>query len=178
MVCDRCKATVERALSKSKILFEQINLGEIKLKKDPTSEQLARFKVEISNQGFEMIESRTSRTISQIKSAVIEFVRDSSEHKPNFSDYIIERLHKDYSGLSNLFSSVEGQTIERYLILHKIERAKELIVYDELSMQQIADALDYSSVPHFSNQFKKITGLSPSHFKKVGIQKRKPLDGV
>lgn len=179
MVCDRCKVTIERALHHHQILFQHVNLGEVELQKDPTADQLKRFKSEIETYGFELIEDKTSRLISRIKSAVVEFIHYSEgTRKDNFSSFLEDKLNKEYSSLSHLFSSVEGITIERYLILQKVERVKELLVYDELSLQQIADTLGYSSVPHLSNQFKKITGLSPGHFRKIGAGKRKSLDKV
>jgi AraC-like DNA-binding protein len=178
MVCDRCKTTVANALKNHGIVYEQLNLGEVEISGQLAEHQLLNFKEEIEGHGFELIEDKTSRIISRIKSAVVGFIHYRDGTKGNFSDFLEERLHKEYSSLSHLFSSVEGLTIERYLILQKIERIKELLVYDEMSLQQIADALGYSSVPHLSNQFKKITGLSPTHFRKIGAGKRKSLDKV
>lgn len=178
MVCDRCKATVARALHEQGMSFETLSLGEVVLDKEPGTRQLEAFRKEIEAHGFELIEDKTSRLISKIKSAIVEFIHYNKESKVNFSGFLEERLHKEYSTLTHLFSSVEGVTIERYLILQKVERIKELLVYDEMTLQEIADVLGYSSVPHLSNQFKKITGLSPGHFRKIGASKRKSLDRV
>jgi AraC family transcriptional regulator len=180
MVCDRCIMAVKNELEKASIDFQTIALGEITLNNEPTNEQLSQFEAGISQLGFELIEDKTARTVSAIKNAVLEFVRHPPEKKGSlkFSAFLSEKLHKDYNNLSNLFSSIEGTTIEQYLIRQKIERVKELLVYDELSLSQIAHELDYSSVQHLSNQFKKITGLTPSHFKQIGALKRTPLDKV
>jgi YesN/AraC family two-component response regulator len=179
MVCDRCKTAVHRELQRLTVEPSEINLGEVKLVQSLSSEQLERFSKAIKLLGFELIEDKTARLISKIKSAAIEFIHYTNQKsRPNFSAYLIEKLHKDYSSLSHLFSEVEGITLEHFLILQKVEHAKELLVYDELSMQEIADQLGYSSAPHLSNQFKKITGLTPSHFKKIRSVKRNSLDNV
>lgn len=179
MVCDRCKTTVAQTLTSNGIAFTRIGLGEVEVVNDPTPAQYENLEREIRDHGFELIEDKTSRIISQIKAAVVEFIHyNKLTTRTNFSDFLAEKLHKEYSSLSHLFSSVEGVTIERYLILQKVERIKELLVYDEMSLQEIADALGYSSVPHLSNQFKKITGLTPSHFRKIGADRRKSLDKV
>lgn len=177
MVCDRCKMAVRNELDKLHLAYKSIELGEVELTDTPQPAQLEKFKESISQLGFELIEDKTARIISSIKIAVIEFIRGNSKnHKLKFSVYLSERLHKDYNSLSSLFSSVEGTTVEQYLIQQKIERVKELLVYDELSLSEIASELAYSSVQHLSSQFKKVTGLTPSHFKQVSENKRKPLD--
>ncbi len=180
MVCDRCKMAVQRELDSAGISFEEIELGEVKVKQEPTREQLANFSQAIQNLGFELIEDKSGRTVNAIKKTIIEYVRDQkvSKRKLKFSAFLSDRLNKDYNSLSSLFSEVEGTTIEQYLIHQKIERTKELLVYDELSLSEIAIELGYSSVQHLSNQFKKITGLTPSHFKKLGEKKRIALDKV
>lgn len=179
MVCDRCKLVVRAQLKTAGLPFLSVELGEVTLSETPDPDKLDRFRQAIEKDGFELIADRAARTISQIKTQIIEYVREDEDHgRHNFSDYLSEKLAKDYSTLSKLFSEVEGITIEKYLILQKIERVKELLVYDEMNLSQIADALHYSSVQHLSNQFKKVTGLTPSHFKKVGIEKRKPIDKV
>jgi AraC family transcriptional regulator len=180
MVCDRCVMAVKQELEKSRLDYEQIELGEVSLKEEPSSEQLAQFKKGISDIGFELIEDKTARTISAIKNAVLEFVRtdSSANRKLKFSVYLSEKINKDYNHLSALFSAVEGTTIEHHLILQKIERVKELLVYDELSLSEISHTMGYSSVQHLSTQFKKVTGLTPSHFKQIKEHKRKPLDHV
>jgi AraC family transcriptional regulator len=175
MVCDRCKMAVKEALVESGMDFTAIDLGEVTLNNPPTSTQLNNFSERITNLGFELIEDKAARIISQIKSAVLLYVRENkSVRKLKFSVF----LAKEYNYLSSLFSSIEGTTIEQHLIHQKIERVKELLVYDELSLSQIAHELGYSSVQHLSNQFKKVTGLTPSHFKQVKEKKRKPLDQI
>ena len=180
MVCDRCRMAVQRELENSGVQYETVELGEVKLKSDPTKEQLQNFSKSIAALGFELLEDKTVRTISTIKNAIIDFVRnpESAKRKVKFSVFLSDKLNKDYNTLSSLFSENEGTTIEQYLIHQKIERTKELLVYDELSLSEIAHQLGYSSVQHLSNQFKKITGLTPSHFKKLGEKKRIALDKV
>lgn len=180
MVCNRCIMAVEQQLEKSGLNYTHVDLGEVTLADKPSQEQLQQFNTRIRNLGFELIEDKTARIISSIKKVVIDYVRNSSarDKKLKFSVYLSEKLDKDYHYLSNLFSSVEGTTIEQFLILHKIERVKELLVYGELSLSEIAYELGYSSVQHLSNQFKKVTGLTPSHFKKIGENKRHPLDEI
>lgn len=179
MVCDRCKMVVTNELEKSGMSFSTVDLGEVTLTKEPTAEQLENFKNQISAIGFELIEDKTARVISQIKSVVLRYVRENaSSRKFKFSNFLADNLAKDYNYLSSHFSSLEGTTIEQYLINQKIERVKELLVYDELSLSEIARELGYSSLQHLSNQFKKVTGLTPSHFKRIKENKRKPLDQV
>lgn len=180
MVCDRCIMAVKNALEASDLKYNAVGLGEVTLTEDPEPAQLEQFKDTITQLGFEWIEDKSARMVSAIKKTVIEFVHHHSAEakKIKFSVYLSEQLHKEYNYLSSLFSSVEGTTIEQYLIHQKIERAKELLVYDELSLSQIAHDLGYSSVQHLSNQFKKITGLTPSHFKQVKENRRKPLDKI
>ncbi len=176
MVCDRCKLVVRQELEKAGISYINIELGEVEIPKEPSAKSLDRFQEAIGKLGFELIEDKNSRIISKVKSLTIGFINKPEEK--NFSEVLTENLHKDYGSISSLFSEVEGITIEKYLILHRIERVKELLVYDELSLGQIADELGYSSINHLSSQFKKITGLSPSHFKKIREVKRQPLDQV
>jgi YesN/AraC family two-component response regulator len=179
MVCDRCKMAVRQELDKAGISYNDIELGEVTLKSAPSADQSKRFQESVTALGFEIIEDKTARIVSSIKNAVLSFVRDeSNERKLKFSVYLSEKLHKEYNYLSHLFSEIEGTTIEQYLIHQKIERVKELLVYDEQSLSEIANELGYSSVQHLSNQFKKVTGLTPSHFKQVKENKRTPLDQV
>ncbi len=178
MVCDRCKAAVKGELDKNGIAYDSIELGEVKLKGSLSDKQLSSLTSGIENLGFELIEDKSARLVSQIKKAIIEWVHGKENPKLKFSAYLSDLLHKDYASLSSLFSTVEGTTIEQYLIHQKIERAKELLVYDELSLSEIADQLHYSSLQHLSTQFKKITGLTPSHFKKIGAAKRVSIDKV
>ena len=142
-----------------------------------TSTQIKAVAARLQEYGFELLEDKRVRTVEKIKTTVLELIRTSSlDLKVNFSNYLAEKLHRDYNGLSTLFSSLEGMTIEQYTIRQKIERAKELLAYDELSLSQIADELHYSSVAHLSNQFKKITGMTPSQFKQLAHKNRQPLD--
>lgn len=179
MVCDRCKLAVKAELDRFDIPYQQIELGEVVLPAKPDEGKIQQFEKAIRDIGFELIEDKTARTISAIKGAVLKFVREeASNRKLKFSAFLSDQLHKDYNHLSHLFSDVEGTTIEQYLILQKIERVKELLVYDELSLSEISHELGYSSVQHLSNQFKKVTGLTPSHFKKVKENKRTALDKI
>lgn len=180
MVCDRCIMAVKNELVKNKISYTSITLGQVDLAELPSSERLEDFKKDITALGFELIEDKSARIVSGIKNAVIEFIHKPSSltKKLKFSVYLADKLNKEYNYLSNLFSSIEGTTIEQYQIHQKIERVKELLVYDELTLSEIAHELGYSSVQHLSNQFKKVTGLTPSHFKQVKENKRVPIDKV
>jgi len=177
MVCDRCRMSVAQLLDKMQTPYRRVDLGEVDLVNEPTDQFLESFKEQIHALGFELIEDRNSRVISKIKSAVIDLVRGSKNNKYKLSTYLSDLLRKDYNSLSTLFSSVEGITIEHFLILQKIEYVKELLAYDELSLSEIANKLHYSSVQHLSNQFKKITGLTPSQFKTLRT-KRTSLDKI
>lgn len=179
MVCNRCIMVVKNELEK--IGFHPVNLtlGEVELDRVINDEEKQTINNHLQSFGFELIDDRKSRLIGQIKSLIIELVHhQNSELKSNLSEFLSSKLHHDYTYLSNLFSEVEGTTIEKYFIAQKIEKVKELLVYDELSLSEIAFQLNYSSVAHLSNQFKKITGLTPSHFKNIKADKRKPLDEV
>lgn len=156
-----------------------VNLGEVELEEEISSTDKETINNHLKAYGFELIDDKKSRLIGQIKSYIIELVHhQNNELKTNLSDYLSGRLHHDYTYLSNLFSEVEGTTIEKYFIAQKIEKVKELLVYDELTLSEIAFRLNYSSVAHLSNQFKKVTGLTPSHFKNIKADKRKPLDDL
>ena len=178
MVCDRCTMVVRQELEKLGIVAASIRLGEIELPATPDDRQLESIRNSLSAVGFEIIDDKKSRVIEQIKAAIIDVVQHQKKLTTNLSDYLAREIGKDYSYQSNLFSEVEGTTIEQYFIHQKIEKVKELLVYDELTLSEIAYALGYSSVAHLSNQFKKVTGLTPSHFKKIGTTKRTPLDKV
>ena len=179
MVCDRCKMAVQSELNAVGIKYNQITLGEVTVTDLPSDAQVKQFQTRIEKLGFELIEDKTARTISAIKNAVIEYVHGKTGKQPlKFSAFATEKLKKDYNYLSNLFSAFEGKTIEQFIILQKIERAKEFLVYDELTLSEIAYALGYSSVQHLSTQFKKVTGLTPSHFKQIGEKRRKSLDQI
>lgn len=180
MVCNRCIKVVKEELENLGYQVNAIILGEATIQtKDKINFDLIN-KV-LTENGFELIDSRHARIIERIKITVIESIRDMAEGKLkdiSFTDLLQENLNLSYQYLSALFSSSEGITIEKYIILQKIEKVKELIVYDELSFSEIAYRLGYSSVQHLSNQFKKITGLTPSHFKKIKNFKRNPLDKI
>lgn len=165
----------------NKLSFNVINikLGEVTLEKEPTPEERKNLNEVLISLGFQIIDDKKGSTIEKIKNIIIEMIHyQDSNVKTNLSDVLSSRLHHDYNYLSNLFSEVEGTTIEKYFIAQKVERVKELLVYDELSLSEIAFQLNYSSVAYLSNQFKKVTGLTPSHFKQIREDKRKPLDEV
>ena len=178
MVCDRCRMSVARVLDDLNVPYRRIDLGEVELVNEPGEKLLDEIKQQITPLGFELIEDRNSRVISRIKSAVIDLVRGGKNNRFKLSTYLSEQLGKDYNSLSTLFSSVEGVTIEQFHIHQKIEYVKELLAYDELSLSEIADKLQYSSVQHLSNQFKKVTGLTPSHFKSIRHGRRTALDKI
>lgn len=179
MVCNRCIMVVKSELEKFGYQPLNINLGEILLSNELTDSEKEIFNQHLKTFGFEIIDDRKSRLIGQIKSSIIEIVhQQNSELKSNLSDHLSSKLHHDYTYISNLFSEVEGTTIEKYFITQKIEKVKELLVYDELSLSEIADQMNYSSVAYLSNQFKRVTGLTPTYFKNIKADKRKPLDEV
>ncbi|MGG5507236.1 MULTISPECIES: helix-turn-helix domain-containing protein [unclassified Myroides] len=179
MVCNRCVFMVQQEIEKLGLSIQSIKLGEVELKQElsvPEKEALSKALVAL---GFYLIDDKKSQLITKIKSAIVELVHHrDNELKVNLSDFLSTELGHDYNYLSNLFSEIEGKTIEKYFIAQKIEKIKELLVYDELSLSEIAHQLNYSSVAYLSNQFKKVTGLTPSHFKKIRDNKRKPLDEV
>ena len=177
MVCNRCVMTVENILKEQRIPFHQVTLGEVELERKLTKEETNNIETALHKVGFELIETRVNKIIEDIKQAVIEYLNlgmDSQNQK--LSAFITKKIPNDYSYLSDLFSSVEGKTIEQYFILQRIEKVKELLVYDQLSLTEISYQTGFSSVHHLSAQFKKITGLTPSHFKKIGMEKRRALD--
>lgn len=179
MVCNRCIMVVQHELDKLGLTALSIKLGEVIFEDSPTPEEKARLEEALLGLGFQVIDDKKGRIIEKIKNTIIELVHhQDNDAKNNLSDVLSAKLHHDYNYLSNLFSEVESTTIEKYFIAQKIERVKELLVYDELSLSEIAFQLNYSSVAYLSNQFKKITGLTPSHFKQIKGEKRKPLDEV
>jgi len=179
MVCNRCKWVVKTELEKLGHEVMVVNLGEVELKNEVSADELQNIENKLQEFGFELISDKSSVLIEQIKTLIIELVQKPDElEKQNLSQYLSQQMHKDYSALSKLFSEVTGITIEQYFILQKIERAKELIVYDELSLTQIAWELGYSSVAHLSSQFKKVTGLTPRHFKNLKHKQRNSLDEI
>jgi AraC-like DNA-binding protein len=177
MVCDRCKKTVTTILCDLGIEHKPVYLGEVHLNKPIDKSLKEKLSSRLSTEGFELIDNRKSRLIEQIKSALISQIQNEYPDKRiSLSKFLAQQLNHDYSYLSSLFSSVEGKTIEHYFIQQKIEKVKELLVYDELTLSEIAYKLGYSSVAHLSNQFKKETGLTPSHFKTIGSAKRQSID--
>ena len=179
MVCNRCIMVVQNEMDKLGFDVKNIKLGEVMLAKEPTPEEKSNLEKVLVPLGFEIIDDKKSRIIEQVKNIIIDLVHhQDNDIKINLSDVLSSKLHHDYNYLSNLFSEVEGTTIEKYFIAQKIEKVKELLVYDELSLSEIAFRLNYSSVAYLSNQFKKITGLTPSHFKQIKVDKRKPLDSL
>ena len=159
--------------------FIVVDLGEIDIMEDLTSRQREQLKSALAESGLELMDDKKAILIEKIKNVVIEMVHYADElPKTNYSDYIGEKLHHDYTYLSNIFSEVKGMTIQQFIIIHKVERIKELILYGELNMTEIAWRLNYSSVAHLSNQFKKITGLTPSHFKQLKNKKRTPIEDI
>jgi AraC-like DNA-binding protein len=180
MVCNRCIKAVQEEIESLGFTLKSIQLGEVVLNEEVDGNDTRRISKVLSDNGFELITDNRSWIISRIKTLIIEYIHYDKE-KPkyiNFSDLLASELNHDYSYLSHLFSAVEGKTIEKYMILQRIEKVKELLVYDELSLSEISYKLGYSSVAHLSRQFKNITGLTPSHYKTIREAKRKPLDQV
>ncbi len=180
MVCDRCIKTVASVLKETGLNVQSLQLGKVVVDGTFSKEQLDIFRRSLATEGFELLDDQRSKLIEQIKNEIVNLVHYSEldERRENLSDILVGKLHKDYNYLSNLFSSVENTTIEQYFILQKIEKVKELLVYDELSLSQIAFKLGYSSVGYLSNQFKKITGFTPSGFKKLKDHHRTQLDKI
>lgn len=180
MVCDRCILVVRTILDEAGIDYRNVQLGEVELVNDPDPEQEASLRSKLREQGFELLDDKRSALVSRIKTAIVQLIhREESEAQyMKVSVWLSDKLGMDYSYLSSLFSSIEGVTIEKYVILQRIEKAKELLLYDEMNLTEIADLLGYSSVQHLSQQFRKVTGLTPSHFRQLRENRRKPLDSV
>lgn len=179
MVSNRCKMAVKEALRKLKLHFVVVDLGEVDIMENINEEQRTLLKLELLNSGLELMDDKRAMLIEKIKNVIIDMVHHSEEAiKINFSDFLSEKLNHDYTYLANLFSEVQGTTIEQFIIVHKIERIKELIIYGELNITEIAWKMNYSSVAHLSNQFKKVTGLSPSHFKQMKDKRRSPIEEI
>lgn len=177
MVCNRCKMVVKSELEQLGLQPLTVELGEVELKDELTIEEKERVNTRFLELGFELIDDKKSRLIERVKNLVVELVHHSDEQlNMNVSDYLIRHIPMEYNYLSNLFSEVEGTTIEKFYIAQRLERVKELLVYDELSLSEIADQMGYSSVAYLSTQFKKVVGLTPSHFKSIKTSKRKSLD--
>lgn len=179
MVCPRCIMSVEQILKTNRFSYSNIRLGEVELLTSPTQKQLNKLEADLNSVGFELLDNQKKQHIDKVKTLLIEKVQ-SGDIEDGFSiiKYLSSKVHKDYSHLSRLFTEVEGMTIEQFFILQKIEKAKEWLVYNEFTTGEIAFNLGYSSVQHLSGQFKKITGMTPTQFKKIGSFHRKPLDNV
>lgn len=179
MVSNRCKMAVKEELKKLQLHFIVVDLGEVEIMENISAEQREQLKVALLNTGLELMDDKRAVLIEKIKNVIIEMVHHSDEViKTNFSNYLSEKLNHDYTYLANLFSEVQGTTIEQFIISHKIERIKELIIYDELNISEIAWKMNYKSVSYLSNQFKKVTGLSPSHFKQLKNKRRSPIEEI
>jgi AraC-like DNA-binding protein len=179
MVSARCKMAVKDELKKLGLHFILVELGEVEIMEDITEGQLEELRAGLLVLGLELMDDKRAVLIEKIKTIIIEMVHHTNEGlKINFSNFLSEKLNHSYNYLANLFSEVQGITIEQFIILHKIERIKELIIYDELNITEIAWKMNYSSVQHLSNQFKKATGLSPSHFKQLKDKRRSPIEDI
>lgn len=179
MVSDRCKMRVKYELEKLGLDYTALELGQVEIRGTLSEEQQNLLNTGLKKSGLALIDDKKNILIERIKNVIIELVHYSGNQlKTNFSEYLSEKLNYDYTYLANIFSENQGMTIEHYLLTHKIERVKELLIYDELNITEIADKMHYSSVAHLSNQFKKFTGLTPSHYKRLKYKGRKPLDNL
>ncbi|MFD1096144.1 helix-turn-helix domain-containing protein [Salegentibacter chungangensis] len=179
MVSLRCKLMVKLELEKLGLHYTSIELGKIEIEENIDKALKQKLKSNLAISGLELLDDKKSILIDKIKNVIIEMIHYSEEiPNVNYSDYIAEKLNYDYTYLSNLFSEVEGITIQNFIIKHKVEKAKEFILYDELNLTEIAYRLHYSSVAHLSNQFKKVTGHTPSYFKKIGEKRKSNLENL
>lgn len=179
MVSIRCKMLVKDELKKLGLHYTTVELGVVEIMENITPEQREHLKTMLLRSGLELMDDKKAILIEKIQNVIVEMIHYSDElPKTNFSDYLCEKLSYDYTYMANLFSETKGITIEHYIILHKIERVKELIIYNELNLSEIAMKLHYSSVAHLSHQFKKATGLTPSFFKSLKLRKRSTLENV
>ena len=179
MVSNRCKLAVRDELKKLGLHFIVVDLGEVEIMENLSMEKRELLKKGLINSGLELMDDKKSILIERIKNIIVQMIHHSEEVvKVNFSDYLSEKLSHNYTYLANLFSEVQGTTIEQFIISHKIERIKELMIYGELNITEIAWKMNYSSVAHLSSQFKKVTGLSPSHFKKLKDKRRNSIEDI
>ena len=179
MVSNRCKLAVKEQLTKLGVHFIVVDMGEVEIMEELTTDQHKALQAGLLSSGLELMDDKKSVLIERIKNVITEMIHHSEDvPKVNYSDFISEKLNYDYTYLSNLFSEVKGITIQQFIILHKIERAKELLFYGELNLTEISYKLHYSSVAHLSNQFKKITGLSPSAYKQLKDKHRTPIEEI
>ncbi|GAL86533.1 AraC family transcriptional regulator [Sporocytophaga myxococcoides] len=178
MVCNRCIKVVREELEKLSVNVKDIRLGEVIIN-SPNEPNMTKIKEVLEENGFELLEDKKIKLVEKIKTLLIDQIHHhEGELEVNYSEFLSKEIGKDYHTLSNLFSSIENLTIEKFIILQKIEKVKEYLIYNELTLSELAYKLGYSSVAHLSNQFKQITGFSPSEFKKLKTHQRKPLDGI
>jgi AraC-like DNA-binding protein len=180
MVCDRCVMVVRNQLEELDLPFKNVQLGQVELNEEPKPGKLELLRQRLSELGFELLDDKKSKTVERIKNTIIGLIhgKDAEEFNMKLSVMLEEKLGMDYHYLTTLFSTVEGITIEKYAILQRIEKVKELLMYDEKSLSEIAYEMGYSSVQHLSQQFKKVTGLTPTQFKSLRENNRKPLDKI
>ena len=179
MVCGRCKMVVKSEFEKLGLHTISVELGEVELENDISDNQKTKLLQNLHLLGFDLIDDKKSKTIEKIKTLIIDLVHHkNNDIKVNLSEYLSKNILQDYNSLSNLFSEVEGTTIEKYFINQKIEKVKELIIYNELTLSEIAYSLNYSTVAHLSNQFKKVTGFTPTYFKQLKDKKRKQIENL
>lgn len=179
MVSLRCKIMVQEELKRLGLRYVLVDLGVVEILEDISDIQRDQLKVNLLQSGLELMDDKKSILIEKIKNVIVEMIHYADELPPeNFSDYISKQLGYDYTYLANTFSEVKGITIQQFIILHKIERVKELLLYDELNLTEISYKLNYSSVAHLSNQFKKVTGLSPSFYKKLKQKRKNNLENL
>ncbi|HLP33695.1 MAG TPA: AraC family transcriptional regulator [Bacteroidia bacterium] len=179
MVSNRCIMAVKEELKKLGLHYIIVDLGEVEIMENLSPEKLQQLKAGLNSTGLDLMDDKKSILIEKVKNIITEMIHHSeSTPKTNYSDYISEKMNYDYTYLSNIFSEVKGITIQQFIIIHKIEKVKELLLYDELSLTEISYRLHYSSVAHLSNQFKKLTGLSPSQFKQLKNNRRIPIEEI
>lgn len=179
MVSTRCKMAVKEELKRLGLHFIVVDLGEVDIMETLSAEQREQLKIGLLVSGLELMDDKRAVLIERIKNVIIEMIHHSDElPKVNYSEFISEKLNHDYTYLSNIFSEVKGITIQQFIIVHKIEKVKELLLYDELNLTEISYKMHYSSVAHLSNQFKKVTGLSPSHFQQLKEKRRIPIEEI
>jgi AraC family transcriptional regulator len=180
MVCDRCIRAVAGIVERAGATAKEVRLGVVRLDQPLTTVQTQEIKTALDSEGFEWLDDQKVKLVEQVKQLILQLVQQGQldDMKENLSSYLSSQLHKDYHYLSNTFSAVENTTIEQYFILQKIEKVKEWLVYDELTLNEMAFRLGYSSVAHLSGQFKKVTGFTPTQFKQLKDHHRKPIDKV
>ena len=179
MVSNRCKMVVRTALKGLGVHFVMLELGEVEIMERLTGQQSDSLRDTLEDAGLELIDDKRSILIEKIKNAIIDMVHHSEEMvKVNISTYLSEKLNHDYTYLANIFSQVQGVSIEQFIILHKVEKIKELLMYGELNISEISYKMNYSSTAHLSTQFKKVTGLTPTHFKQLKEKRRNPIEQI